>query len=151
MKNLLIALLVTISFVQVAFGWAGEVTGNASVYASATAKLNEKAVMELKSGDQVDVLKESAGKYQIKHYSGKKGWVEKSKVRKAQNIGGGTQLSFDGENIMGELGEIEGVFLFEDDNNVSNGLKVERSFKDEMNAPEDKEDLERKHTEYIKW
>lgn len=63
----------------------------------------------------------------------------------------GKKMVFSGENIMGELGEIEGVFLFEDDNSMNQGLKVDRSFKEEMKAPEDKENLERKHTEYIKW
>ena len=151
MKNFLLTIVIMLLAVQLSYGWSAEVTGDVGMYKNKKIALNEKPILDLVAGDQVEVLKTSGNKSYVKHYSGKKGWVEKSKLRKAQKIGGGKNISFSGENIMGELGEIEGVFLFEDDNNVSKGLKVERSFKAEMNAPEDKEKLERKHTEYIKW
>ncbi len=151
MKKVLLTFVFVLLSAHIAFGWAGEVTGDAGIYKNKTRKTDEKALLDVSSGDNVEVIKSAGGKYKVKHYSGTVGYIEKSKVRKAQKIGGGKNLTFSGENIMGELGEIEGVFLFEDDQALNKGLKVERSFKEEMKAPEDKENLERKHTEYIKW
>jgi len=151
MKKFLLAAMILLISVQVSYGWTAEITGEVGIYKNKKLKLNEQPVLKLSKGDQVEVLKTSGKKSFVKHYSGKKGWVESSKLRKAQKIGGGKKMTFSGENIMGDLGEIEGVFLFEDDNSVSKGLSMDRSFKEEMNAPEDKEQLERKYTDYIKW
>lgn len=149
LKKIIMIISLLLFFSVSAFSWSGEATEDAKAYENQKREMNADPVFELSAGDQVEVLEGAGNKYKIEHYSGKVGWVNKSKIDKAQNIGNKLQMS--GEQVKGSIGEIEAVYVFEDEAGDMKGLKVERSFKDEMKAPVDKENMERKNTEYIKW
>ncbi len=143
-------ILITFITINMVFGWAAEaVKDGVRIYKNKTRKLNEKPIYELRAGEVVEVLKSSGDKYYVKHYSGVKGWVEKRLLRKAKDIG--KTMAFTGEQVLGELGDIEPVIIFEDEDNKLKGVKIERSFKDEMKANVDKEQMEREFTNYINW
>lgn len=62
----------------------------------------------------------------------------------------GQQMVMDGEDVFGE-GGLDEIYITDDMTEVNTGLKVERSFSDELNTPLDKENMERSYTEYVKF
>lgn len=145
-----LAFIMVGTYATLLFAWSGEAASDGvGIYENNPIRLNEEAVRTLRAGEPVQVLSTRGNMHRVRHASGAEGWVESRLINRAQAIG--KQIEMTGEQVLGQLGEIEAVFIFEEDDKKLRGLQVERSFVDEMNAPKDREELEREHTEFVRW
>lgn len=116
-------------------------SGGAAVYKTEAGEESDKLV-DLGTGDEVQILKQGKGRSLIKTSNAIKGWVENSTIEKVKITSGGTHNLKDVE-VVDWLDNPSAVYILDNTNPDLNALPIDRNFNNEIIEKRDREEVER--------
>jgi hypothetical protein len=120
-------------------------SGGASVYKNEQSDEADK-VMDLGTGDEITILKQSKARSLIKTSGSIKGWVDNATIERVKITSGGAHNLKDVE-VVGWLDNPSAVYILDNTNPDLNALPLDRNFKDEIIEKKDREEVERTYDE----
>ena len=116
-------------------------SGGAAVYKTEQGEEGDK-LMDLGTGDEVQILKQGKGRSLIRTPGAVKGWVDNSTVEKVKITSGGAHNLKDVE-VVGWLDNPSAVYILDNTNPDLNALPIDRNFDKEIVEKKDREEVER--------
>ncbi len=119
--------------------------GGATVYKEESGGTADK-VMDLKAGEDVQLLQEGKARSLIKTSGSIKGWVDNSTIEKMKISSGGVHNLKDIE-VQGWLDNPTAVYILDNQNPDVNALPLDRNFSNDIVEKKDREEVERSYDE----
>src|SRR4051812_37000278 len=120
-------------------------SGGAAVYKTEQSEASDK-VVDLSTGDEVTILKQSKARSLVKTSGNIKGWVDNGAIEKVKITSGGAHNLKDVE-VVGWLDNPSAVYILDNTNPDLNALPIDRNFNSEIVEKKDREEVERTYDE----
>jgi hypothetical protein len=120
-------------------------SGGAAVYKTESGEEGDKLV-DIGTGEEVTLLKQSKGRSLIKTGGGIRGWVDNNTLERVKVSSGGRHNLKDVE-VVGWLDNPSAVYILDNTNPDLNALPIDRDFNKEIVEVKDRESVERTYDE----